>query len=55
MCEMGRRGASQLSQQPQELRTSDQLHVLLKGYNTGREESSRGGLNKSYVKVWDKH
>lgn len=53
-CKLRRNGASQLPEQPQESRTSNQLHVLLKEYNPGRGVSGRGGLNKSHVKVWDK-
>lgn len=53
-CEMGRSGASQMPQQPWEPRTSDQLHILLKGYNEGREVSGRSELTKSLAEVWDK-
>lgn len=53
-CKLGRSGVSQLPQQPQEPRTFDQLHVLLKDCNTGKEVSGRGRLSRSHIKVWDK-
>lgn len=51
---VGRNKASQLPQQPQESRISELLHTLLKDQNTGREVSDGAGLNRFYVKWWDK-